>query len=159
MQSSTEEPGQREPRVLAVASGGGHWIQLLRLSAAAGSSDVTFVSTLKSCSQDVAGRRFFTVRDANLRDKFGLLILLVQMAWIVARVRPHVVVSTGAAPGYFAIRLSRLLGAKTIWVDSMANAERLSLCGQHVGNHADLWLTQWPHLAVEGGPKYAGSVL
>ena len=24
---------------------------------------------------------------------------------------------------------------------------------------ADLWLTQWPHLAKDGGPQYFGSVL
>jgi len=37
-----------------------------------------------------------------------------------------VIVSTGAAPGYFAIVLGRLFGARTIWIDSMANIENLS---------------------------------
>ncbi|MCA9449678.1 MAG: UDP-N-acetylglucosamine--LPS N-acetylglucosamine transferase, partial [Candidatus Omnitrophica bacterium] len=78
---------------------------------------------------------------------------------ILLRVKPDVILSTGAAPGYMAIRLGRLFGAKTIWLDSIANVEELSLSGQQVGKFTDLWLTQWPHLAQPEGPKFEGSVL
>ena len=77
----------------------------------------------------------------------------------MARVRPDAVITTGAAPGYFALRLGRLFGARTIWIDSMANAEELSLSGQKARRHADLWLTQWEHLAKPDGPQFLGSVL
>ena len=68
-------------------------------------------------------------------------------------------ISTGAAPGYFALRMGRWFRARTVWVDSIANVEELSLSGAKVRPYADLYLTQWEHLAVEGGPTYAGSVL
>ena len=48
---------------------------------------------------------------------------------------------TGAAPGYFAIRIGKLLGARTLWIDSIANAEELSMGGQLVAEKADLVLT------------------
>jgi exopolysaccharide biosynthesis glucuronosyltransferase PssD len=73
--------------------------------------------------------------------------------------RPDVVISTGAAPGFFAIRLGRLMRARTIWIDSVANIEKMSLSGELVCGKADLVLTQWPHLAREGAPLYKGSVL
>ncbi|CAB5122971.1 hypothetical protein D3OALGA1CA_2697 [Olavius algarvensis associated proteobacterium Delta 3] len=73
--------------------------------------------------------------------------------------RPDIVVSTGALPGYLGIRLASALGKRTIWVDSIANVEELSMSGQRIGAYADLWLTQWPHLAKENGPEYAGQVL
>ena len=72
---------------------------------------------------------------------------------------PDVIVSTGAAPGYIALRLGRLLGSRTIWLDSIANVERLSMSGEIVGRHADLWLTQWPQLSRTGGPDCWGAVL
>ena len=86
------------------------------------------------------------------------------MAWILLRTRPDVVVTTGAAPGYFALRLGGLLGARTIWIDSIANVEELSLAGQKAGQTCDLWLTQWEHLAKPAdskvkGPEYKGSVV
>jgi len=145
--------------VLAVASGGGHWIQLQRIMPAFDQHERVFVTTLEGYRQDVAPARFYRVRDANIRSKLALLVVAAQIAWILLRERPDIVVSTGAAPGYFAIRLGRLLGARTIWLDSIANAEELSLSGQKIGRHADLWLTQWPHLARPEGPYYAGAVL
>ena len=146
-------------RVLAVASAGGHWVQLMRLRPAFDGCDIAFVTTNAGYRADVGDARYYTVRDANRWDKIGLLRQLTKLAWVVLRERPDVVVTTGAAPGYFAIRLARLLGARTAWVDSIANAEELSLSGQMAGRHADLWLTQWPELAAPDGPHYSGAVL
>jgi hypothetical protein len=69
------------------------------------------------------------------------------------------VVTTGAAPGYWAIRFGKLIGARTIWIDSIANAEELSMSGRLASKVADVCLTQWPHLDGEHGAQYAGSVL
>jgi len=68
-------------------------------------------------------------------------------------------VTTGSAPGLLALRLARLLGMRTVWIDSVANVEELSLSGRKARRYADLWLTQWPHLAKEQGPEYRGSLL
>jgi hypothetical protein len=51
------------------------------------------------------------------------------------------------------------MGSKTIWIDSIANVESMSMTGQKVGRFADMWLTQWPHLARPEGPFYVGAVL
>jgi len=146
-------------KILAVASKGGHWIQLLRLRSAFEGNICTYVSTMQGYARDVAPNRFFVVRDATRWSKTGLAVLALQMLWIVIRVRPDVVISTGAAPGYFAILFGKLLGARTVWIDSIANVEELSLSGRQAGRIANLWLTQWKHLARPSGPTYLGSVL
>ena len=146
-------------RVLAVASGGGHWIQLCRLMPAFGACDIAYVTTLGSYRSQVSDARFYVIPDANVRTKARLVVMAAKVVAIVLRERPDVVISTGAAPGYFAVRVGKLLGARTIWVDSMANAEKLSLSGREAGAHVDLWLTQWPHLARPDGPHYEGGVL
>ena len=144
---------------MAAASGGGHWIQLSRLIAAFDECDVAFLTTLKSYRSQVESSRFYVVADANLTTKLKLFWMAVKVAAVVVWEWPDVVVSTGAAPGYIAVRVGKLIGARTIWVDSMANAEELSVSGRRVGAHADLWLTQWPHLARPDGPYYEGAVL
>jgi len=149
----------RRPKVLAVASSGGHWTQLLRIKPALDSCEVVFVTVLPSYRTDVPEHRFYCVDDANRWSKLGLIRLALQMAWVVVKERPDFVISTGAAPGFFALRFGRLLGAKTIWVDSVTNIDHLSMAGAMAGNHADLWLTQWPHLARSEGPHYGGSVI
>ena len=83
----------------------------------------------------------------------------MRILWIVVKVRPDIVISTGAAPGYFAIRFGRWLGARTCWVDSIANAGQLSLSGRKVRKYATTVLSQWPEVADREDVVYAGSVL
>ena len=150
---------KRERRVLAVASGGGHWVQLMRLRPVFEDCEVHFVTVRADYASQLDGEPLHVVPDSNLTSKLGLLRTALGVAWVVLRVRPDVVLSTGAAPGWFALVFGKLLRARTVWIDSIANAERLSKSGEKAGRFADLWLTQWPELAREGGPEYAGSVL
>lgn len=154
---TTPSPSPR--RVLAVASGGGHWVQLLRLRPAFEGCRVTYVTVKDSYRQDVPGERFKVVNDATRWNKFALVMMGLKLAWIVLTERPDVVISTGAAPGYFAIRIGKLLGARTLWIDSIANVEQVSMTCTLVAKHATKRLTQWEHLAAPGGPEFEGAVL
>lgn len=145
-------------RVLAVASGGGHWVQLRRISPAFAAHDLRYVTVNESYRADAPDHTVYIVRDSTRWDKLGMLVLGFQLLSIFLRVRPQVVVSTGAAPGCLAIFLGRVFGARTIWLDSIANVDEVSMSGRLVRRAAGLWLTQWPHLATEDGPEYAGRV-
>lgn len=149
----------KRKKVLLVASGGGHWVQLLRLRAAWADCDAAYVTVQRAYATQVPGARFHCVLDSTRWDRLRLLGMLCQMAWVVLRERPDVVITTGAAPGVAAIRFANLLGARTVWIDSVANVEAVSMSGLRVGPHADLWLTQWEHLARPDGPQYRGAVL
>lgn len=149
----------RRPRLLAVASGGGHWVQLLRLRPAFEDARVTYVTVRRSYASDVPGEDLRVVPDATRWNKFKLLLMAAKILWIVLAVRPDVVISTGAAPGYFAIRFGRLVGARTCWIDSIANAEELSLSGRKIRRHATKVLSQWADVAEAEGVEHAGSVL
>ncbi|NVK40756.1 MAG: UDP-N-acetylglucosamine--LPS N-acetylglucosamine transferase [Oceanospirillaceae bacterium] len=142
-------------KVLAVASKGGHLIQLMRLKPVLDRYDTTYVSNQKLSAVPA----FVKVTDANLDSKPRLLLLFLQLLMLHLRVRPDVVISTGAAPGFFALVIGKCLGSRTIWLDSIANAEELSLSGRKVRRYADLWLTQWQDLVTEDGPEFKGRVL
>lgn len=146
-------------RILGVSSGGGHWVELIRLAPAFDDHDLAFATVNEAYRGDAGRARFYTIRDVTRWDYWRWGQTLAKLAWIIMRERPEVVVSTGALPGYFALRLAKLFGARTIWLDSIANVEELSMSGQKIGRHADLWLTQWPELARPGGPFYRGTVL
>ena len=144
--------------VMAIASRGGHWTQLNRLSAVWEEQDVIFITNDSSLKSHVGNARFETVIDANMDQKFKLILLAMQTLFKVLKHRPDVIISTGAAPGFFALIWGKVIGAKTVWVDSVANAEELSLAGKKVSKIADVWLTQWPEVAKEDGPLYKGRV-
>ena len=152
-------PERNRKKLLAVASGGGHWVQLLRLAPSFTGCEVVFVTVLQAYRTEVPDFKFYSVSDATRRTPIQLVRATLRLFWIIFKERPDVIISTGAAPGYIAIRLGKLFGARSIWVDSIANAEQLSMSGAMAGPHADLWLTQWPHLVKQGGPYYRGAVL
>lgn len=144
---------------MALSSGGGHWTQLTRILPAIEGHDLTLVTVSREYGVHVAPRRVRVIRDVTRWNKVRWVQTVIQISWLLLRYRPHVVISTGALPGYFALRLAKMMGIRTIWLDSIANADELSMSGQKVGKYADLWLTQWPHLARPEGPHYAGAVL
>ncbi|RKY22063.1 MAG: UDP-N-acetylglucosamine--LPS N-acetylglucosamine transferase [Planctomycetota bacterium] len=134
-------------------------MELMRLIPAFEGHHTTFVTVDKAYQADVRGFDFYIVHDVTRWNKIRWLYTIVQLLKIVLMVRPHVVISTGALPGYFAVRIGKMFGCRTIWVDSLANVDELSMSGARIGKCADLWLTQWPHLAKPDGPEYAGQVI
>ena len=152
----------KKKRVMLVASGGGHWVELMRLVPAFEHCSLVFVtvqSDYQSQTQMYGGSRFYTVFDVTRWNKIRWIQTVLKLMYILLRERPEVVVSTGALPGYFSLRLAKIMGARTVWVDSIANVEELSKSGQMIGKHASLWLTQWEHLASVDGPIYRGAVI
>lgn len=146
-------------KVLAIASGGGHWTQMMRLRAAFDGATVTFVGVKEMYRADVSPHRYYAIPDVSRLHKWNLPFTVLKLTAILVLVRPNVVITTGSAPGMLALRMGKLLGARTVWIDSVANVEEMSMSGRSAKGVADLWLTQWPHLAKEDGPTYIGSVL
>ena len=150
-------PGQK---VLAVASGGGHWLELRRLYPAFDSLDIAFVSVHPAYAEQVPSHRFYAVRGVTRWDRWGLIVLAAQLLRILLIERPSVVITTGSAPGLFALTIAKvILRARTMWIDSIANCEELSASGLRARHVADIWLTQWPSLERPDGPAYWGAVL
>ena len=150
----------RQRRVLVIASGGGHWVQMRRLRPAFEGHDVAYVSVYPDYAEDVAGCRFYAVTDITRLSLGKLLILVPQFARILLKERPDVVITTGSAPGLVGIAIAKAITkARTVWIDSIANCERMSSSGKQARRFADEWLTQWPELSTPNGPHYWGAVL
>jgi UDP-N-acetylglucosamine:LPS N-acetylglucosamine transferase len=145
--------------VLAVSSSGGHWEQLMILRAGFEDQEVFYVTTKAGLAERNGINQYFVVKDCNRDTPLDVFRTICALFCIIRKTRPSVVITTGAAPGLLAIFIGRIFGAKTIWVDSIANSERLSLSGKIAGYVSHLQITQWSHLSSENGPVYAGSIL
>lgn len=151
----------KKTNVLAVCSGGGHLEQMLCIKEAFGEvKKLSLCTTIELSERDLSSfSRVYLVPDCNRDQVFNVMKCFLKIVKIIILERPKVIVTTGAAPGLLAIVVGRLFNVKTIWIDSVANAERLSLSGKLAGKLAHLWLTQWPHLEKKNGPFYWGNVL
>ena len=158
----------RPVRVLAICSGGGHWVELRRLRRALEGCAVTWCTTRPSYRDELEAEaapgdppvRFIPILEANRWQKLRMVGQFFGVIRALILVRPHAIVSTGSSPGFFAVCLGKIfLRARTVWIQSIADTEGMSMSGGLAGRFADLWLTQWEHLARPEGPYYRGSVV
>lgn len=149
------------PKLLAISSPGGHWIQLNRLSA--GLEDryqiVYAMPAALFTSTSSSGRKVYSVTDVSADDKWRLIPCALQILYILLKERPKAILSTGAAPGAVAIWLGSFLGIRTIWVDSIANVKQISRAGRLAKKRADVFLTQWEHLSDGQAILFKGALL
>jgi len=147
-------------KVLAIASPGGHWIQLNKICNPLETQfDMVYVTPGAQYSSAKSSRKVLNITDASATSKHKLIPLALQLLWIFIKERPTTIISTGAAPGAIAFLLAKFLPIKTIWVDSIANVSVLSRSARMVKNHADLVITQWQPLSDGKHVIYKGSIL
>lgn len=155
----------RPLRLVVGASAGGHVNELLiLLEAARGLWPVepsAFVTTMQiAVTSFAAGERPVHVLGEGDRLKplrsLAVLFRALRSAW---QLRPDVVVTTGSMPLALFCFWSRLMGSRIVWIDSVAQVEKMSLSGRFVGSFADLCLVQWPEVAAStSGTEYAGEL-
>lgn len=137
-------------RIIAAASIGGHWIQLLRIAKPLERDyDVVYMSTHEKCAKLVEGHEFYKMQDFSRWDAWRLVPAFFSTLNKVRKIKPVAVITTGAAPGLVVLLAAKCLGKKTVWVDSIANVQHLSLCGRIASHIASRTYTQWPDLAKE----------
>lgn len=146
-------------RILAVASGGGHWQQLMLMRPAFEGHDVLYLTTMAGLPETHGAAPARIVPDCNRNEPLMAARSAAAIWAAVLRHRPQVVISTGALPGVIALSAGKAIRARTIWVDSVANAEEMSMSGRLARRVADLWLSQWPEVAAAAGAEHAGAVL
>lgn len=145
---------------MVACSGGGHWVQMRRILPAFDGMDVFFVGVEETIDADLAGARYYRVRNVTRRNPRAIPGILLGLTRVIRTERPDLVVTTGAAPGLLALAMAKgLRQGRTMWIDSVANTERLSLSGRMARLVADAWLVQWEHLSRPEGPHFWGAVL
>lgn len=147
-------------KILAVASKGGHWVQLMRITKALEKRyDIIYASTNKQNAAMVGADKFTYLEDYTRRTPQKMLSVISTSLALIKKEKPDIIITTGAAPAICVILVARLHGVKSIWIDSIANVEHLSLSGRIAKRLASKVYTQWAHLADNKKLHYAGSIL
>ena len=140
--------GPRNP-VLLVCSPGGHLRQLHRLHEAVWSAYPHLWVTLPAADSRavLAGERVAWAYGPTNRSLANLLRNIVLAYRLLRRERPVCIISSGAGVGVPFIWLGRLMGIHTLYLESFARSERLSLSGWLVYFVAHEFLVQHEALA------------
>lgn len=139
---------RKKLKVFAVASIGGHWVQLLRIAKALEKEfDVVYMSTHEKCATMVEGRVYYSMNDFSRWDFYKMFSELLHSIYIICKEKPSIVITTGAAPGLVCLFAAKICGIRTVWIDSIANVEHISFSGRIASKFASRIYTQWPSLA------------
>ena len=69
----------KKKKILAISSGGGHWVQLLRLRKAFEGHNVIYATVKSGYHKEIQSfKRFYTIPDATQWDKAGLVLLCLK---------------------------------------------------------------------------------
>jgi UDP-N-acetylglucosamine:LPS N-acetylglucosamine transferase len=151
----------KKTKICIMASAGGHLVQLLRLKEGWNDCEAVYVSSVEVVHKKLSQYgKTYIVGECNREHPIQTLAVLWRCLKVAVAERPDVVISTGAAPGFLLCFISKLLGAKIIWIDSIANVKRLSMSGRMIRPFANLFLTQWQELQdPDKNIEYVGSVI
>lgn len=145
-------------KLLAIASIGGHWKQLLRIiPPITDSVDIVYVSTHPKCATMVGNNKFYTIDDFSRWDFYRVAPVFFQAIKVLYKEKPNAVITTGAAPGLILLFTAKLFRIKTFWIDSVANVQCLSLSGKLASKFVTQTYTQWEGLRTDK-VLYAGNI-
>lgn len=138
-----------EHKILAVASFGGHMLELRHILRYHQGEKI-MVSSGGQCDYQI-------VNFSRWSKRKGFSVFC-RLFWIIRHEQPDIIITTGAAPGLMAILAGWLLRKQTIWIDSLAARKRLSLSARLAQPFATHIYTQSPDLANKT-IQYIGEIL
>jgi len=151
--------GIKRAKVCVISSPGGHLTEAL-----AATDLIQRHCTYISSDDEVAHLRLQRRRAHFLinfhRNPLLFVVNAVQAAWLVVRLRPRVVITTGAGMVVPFALLARLLGARLVFIETAACIDRPSHTGRILGRFASRVFVQWDELlafypgAINGGPLF-----
>jgi UDP-N-acetylglucosamine:LPS N-acetylglucosamine transferase len=152
-------------QLLLVCSTGGHLLQLLALRPVWEDRSRVWVTFDKSDARSLLAAEDVVRAAGPTNWTFGLRALAnhlrnLRLALaVVRRVRPTVVLTTGAGLAVPFVWIARAHGARVVYVESLTRVEGPSLGCRLIRPVADRLYVQWPELArVLPGSRYAGNV-
>lgn len=148
-------------RVLLVCSPGGHLQQMLALEPAWRGFERSWVTLPGADVKSLLAEERVTLGHSPTNRHLGNLVRNAALAWrLLRRERPDAILSTGAGLAVPFFTAARILGIRTVYVESVTRTESLSLSGRIVYPLADRFFVQWPAVAERfKRARYEGAVL
>jgi len=148
-------------KICLVCSAGGHFFELFSLNPLWKEYSHFWVTFSKPDTQFMLrGERAYWAFSPTNRNLKNLARNFYLAAKIIPREKPRVIISTGAGVAIPFLYLGRLLGARTVYIESLTRITDLSLTGRLVYPIVHDFFVQWPELAGRyPRARYRGQVV
>ena len=152
-----------EPKKLKICvacSTGGHLVEIKQLRSVYEKHDFFYFTFAGGVADELKkDERVRTIPNIVRHNPISWIVGAFMSFWHVLSEKPDVVLTTGAGVVVFYCIIARLLGAKLIFMESMAHVEKPTLTARMLYPFSHLFLVQWPQLlTVFPKARYAGRI-
>ena len=135
---------KKNKKICIVSSCGGHLTEIRALKPAYERYDHIYVLNDQAIlAADMQDKTYFIT---HAERNWKIIKNFFEAFKIIKKEKPNLFMSTGAGAIVVFSILGKLLGIKTIYVESLASAEKPTLTGRIMYYLADYFYYQWPHL-------------
>ena len=151
-------------KVLFISSTGGHLSELMQLKSMFDKYDYHII-TEKTKSNMYLNDKYpkrvnylvYGTKSNMLVYPFKLLYNCFKSLFFYLKIRPNVIVTTGAHTAGPMCCIGKIFGSKIVYIETFANSETKSVTGKMVYKFADLFIVQWEDmLKLYPKAKYGG---
>ncbi len=145
-------------KICLTCSHGGHLTEILQLTSALEGHEYFFITYEGSRTSSIEHK--YTIKNIGT-NPLRLLVSIPVLTVILAREKPDLIISTGSEIAIPVFYIGRLLGVKTIFIESLCRVHEPSATGKIVYPVSNLFLVQWKQLLTQYGHKaqYWGNTL
>ena len=137
-------------KVLFISSTGGHLSELMQLKSMFDKYDFHIITEktksnmyLKDKYPKRVNYLVYGTRSNMLTYPFKLLYNCFKSLFFYLKVRPKVIITTGAHSVGPMCCIGKIFGSKIVYIETFANSETKSVTGKLVYKFADLFIVQW----------------
>ena len=151
-------------KVLLISSTGGHLNELLQLKSIMNKYDSYLITektkstiSLKEEYKDKISYLIYGTKHNMLTYPFKLLANCFKSLYFYFKIKPDVIVTTGAHSAGPMCCIGKIFGSKIIYIETFANIHSKTVTGRIVYKFADLFIVQWESMlklypkAIYGG--------
>lgn len=146
-------------KILFVSSTGGHLNELLQLKPMFKKYDSYIITEktetnlkLKEEYHDKINFLIYGTKHKPFIYIFKLIYNFFKCIYFWFKIKPDVIISTGAHTGGLMCLVGKILGSKIIYIETFANIKTKTITGKLVYKFADLFVVQWESM-LELYPK------
>lgn len=140
----------KKKKVLFISSTGGHLSEMMRLSPMFPKYDYYIITektksnlSLKEKYPGRVGYLVYGTKRRFLTYPFKLLFNCFKSLFYFIKIRPKVVITTGAHTAGPMCCIAKLFRKKVIYIETLANSKTKTVTGRLVYHFADLFIVQW----------------
>ena len=133
-------------KIIGISSGGGHLSELIKAIPNCYENEVAYITFKNGHTKDtLKGKTHFFVIDPHV-SKIKFSINFMQSFFLYVKIRPKVIISTGAGIALPLILIGKFFNTKIVFIESGARIFKPSKTASFIYKYSDLFIIQYETL-------------